>query len=152
MEFDELWDASDAKVVALHQASPAAYQELQARVRRLHRWFCGLVRVPAEDEPERGVQAVYVDVPVADAAGPADVDLVAEALQECADRFLRPGDASPDPVLAELHLPGRRTVLLRYTGDGADGRAGDLEGELREVLRRLLDVSEEPTPGRLVPA
>lgn len=153
MEFDELWDATDAEVLTLHRASPAAYQEMQARVQRLHRWFRGLVRLPAEDDSGRAVPGVYVEVPAGDPVAPAEVDRVAEALQECAGRFLSPGDDSSPAVLAELHLPRRRTVRLRFSGDGAAGRLDGVEGDLREVLAHLLAASEEePDEGRLLPA
>jgi hypothetical protein len=155
VEFDELWDAADAEVLALHRASPVAYQEMQARVRRLHRSFCGLVRLPAEDDPDRGLPAVYVELPADAAGGRLDVDGLADALEECADRFLRGEGAGAEPVLAELHRGPQRAVLLRWSGGGS-AESGDLEGDLREVLTRLLAGFEEPVEEqgqeRLLPA
>lgn len=135
---DELYDLDDADVLSRRRVSPAVYQELQARVRRAHRAFGGLVRAV---HPRTGdvVDAIYVQVPAPPVVPtPEDVEAVAAALTSSAQRFL--GAAPGETALAELRTWNGLSIFVEYDAragvEASCWTAGELvrQGSLTEAL------------------
>lgn len=136
---DELYDLEDADVLSRRRVSPAVYQELQARVRREHRAFGGLVRTV---HPRTGavVDAVYVKLPTPPATITAtDLDRVVSALVASARRFLA---GSPDgTALAELRTWDGRSIFVEYDPATPEDATCWTGGEVarRTSMKALLD-------------
>jgi hypothetical protein len=135
---DELYDLADEDVLARRRVSPAVYQELQARVRREHRAFNGLVRT-VHPRTEAGVDAVYVQVPAPPATPTtADIEAVAAALSSGAQRFLR--DDAGGTALAELRTWRGESYFVEFDPQDVSNATcwigGEVlrEGPLAEVI------------------
>lgn len=136
---DELYDLADSDVLARRRVSPAVYQELQARVRREHRAFGGLVRAP---HPRTGsvVDAVYVALPTPPLTTTAEeIERVVAALTSSARRFLR--DTADGKALAELRTWQGVSVFVEYDPDHLDEATCWTEGKVarRGPLAEVLD-------------